>query len=385
MPKFYTLSLKDFSCPGKKFTLASVKSNKLNLGENNMTLVQPDLGEIATVLHPVVPKEMLSVRREGRKRVFRINSSSLGIIQECMRKAKYSLAEGWRTENESPATLFGRAVHKALEVFYRGEPEDRVLPKYEHLELMAYGHQPPPTNNDLIYRAVSAFLTEAEPLSSLPAEDKRSLQNGVWILSEYFKACIDDPYIALVDEDGPFIEREFTYRLHEDAQMIIEIFGTIDFAFRDMRTKEIILGDHKTSSALSFAGSSYFDRDKPNHQYTMYMLGARRVFNLPVENFMVNVIEVKAKPKTAKAKGVSFPRQITKRTEEDFEELKEVLLDAVCRWRISSETGVWPMGSVNSCNQYGGCTYKEVCASPKSIRENLLKNKFNKRSDNVVK
>lgn len=343
-----------------------------------MTLVQPDLGEIATVLHPILPKEMMSVSREGGRNHFRINSSSVSIIQECMRKAQYSLVEKWRAENESPATLFGRAVHKALEVFYRGAPEERILPDFKNLEQMAYGHPAPPTKHDLIYRAVSAFLKEAEPLSSLPEGDKRSLQNGVWILSEYFRAYADDPYIALVDERGPFVEREFTHRFYEDAQIVIDIFGTIDFAFRNIHTGEIIIGDHKTSSALTFGDSSYFDRDKPNHQYTMYALGARREFGLQTDSFMVNVVEVKAKPKTARAKGVSFPRQITKRTEEDFTELREVILDACFRYQVAAETNTWPMGSVNSCNQYGGCSFKQVCSSPKSVRETILKSKFNR-------
>jgi len=341
-----------------------------------VTLVQPDLGETSLSLPQKEPKEMLSVRTEGEKTLVKINSSSLSIIQECMRKAKYSLHEKWRSAEESPATLFGRAVHKALEVFYRGEPEERVLPRYEYLEMLVFGHKPPETNNDLIYRAVKAFLTEAEPLSALPESDKRSLSNGVWILYEYFKTYVDDPYTTYVDESGPFIERTFTYRLFDTPTLAIDLFGTIDFCFRHIQSGELILGDHKTASFLSFGGQSYFDREKPNHQYTAYCLGAKRVFSLDVSDFMVNVVEVKAKPKTKGAKGVSFPRQITKRTEEDFEELTEALVDSVERYIAALRKDVWPMGGVDACNKYGGCPFKQVCGSPKSIRETILTNKF---------
>lgn len=340
-----------------------------------MTLVDVSLGETSLAL-PRVPKEMISVGREGDRTLVRINSSSLGVIQECLRKSQYSLEEGWRSEVESPATLFGRSIHKALEVFYRGSPEERVLPKFSDLELMAYGHKPPENKHNLIYNAVSAFLAEAAPLASLPETDKRSNQNGVWILHEYFKTFINDPYVAYVDSAGPFIERTFSYRFIETDTLIIDIFGTIDFAFRNIHTGEVIVGDHKTASFLNFGDSSYFDRDKPNHQYTMYMLGANRVFGLETESFMVNVIEVKAKPKTAKAKGVSFPRQITKRTREDYLELAEVIEKAVIDYLKGRRTGVWPLGPVGACQSYGGCTYKQICASPPSLRETILKAKF---------
>lgn len=331
-------------------------------------------------LPPAAPKEMISVTTDeatGKTRV-NINSSSLGIIQECMRKAQYSLVEGWRSSVEAPATLFGRAMHKALEVFYLGHPEERILPKYEHLEMMAFGHQPPATNNDLIYRAIAAFLKEAQPLKDLPETDKRSLQNGVWILSEYFKTFIDDPYTAYVDEEGPFIERTFTYRMHEDATLIVDVFGTIDFVFRHLRTGDLLAGDHKTASFLNFGGQSYFDREKPNHQYSLYLLGVNRVYNLPITDFMVNVLEVKAKPKTKGAKGVSFPRQITQRTEEDFAELKETIMDSVNRYLYATTNRIFPMGGVDACNKYGGCQFKQICASPQSIRETVLLNKFTK-------
>lgn len=342
-----------------------------------MAIVNVSEGTTSVEL-PREKKEMLSVRTDEAtgKTLVKINSSSISIIQECLRKAQYSLDLGWRAEAESPATLFGRAIHKALEVFYRGEPEERVLPKFEFLERMAYGQPPPETNNDLIYRSVGAFLTEAAPLAGLPEGDKRSLQNGVWILSEYFKKFIDDPYVAYVDERGPFVEREFTLRFHEDPTLIVDVFGTIDFAFRHITTGEILPGDHKTSSSLGFGDSSYYDRDKPNHQYTLYMMGVNKVFGIPAENFMVNVIEVKAKPKTARGSPPNFPRQLTRRTEEDFDEIREVVMKAVMDYLQARGTNSWPMGGVDACTKYGGCQFKQVCASPKSMRETVLKNKF---------
>lgn len=312
---------------------------------------------------------------DGRRKV-RINSSSLGMVQECLRKAKYSFIDGWRAENESPATLFGSAIHSALEVFYSGKPDERLLPKSSDLEMMSYGHKIKGEETDLILRAARAFVKKAQPLAPLPESDKRSIQNGVWLLSEYFRKFIDDPYTAHCDADGPFVERTFTLPYYEDSVLSIELFGTIDFVFRNTLSGELIPGDHKTSSSLSFGESSYFDRERPNHQYTIYSMAAKRLFGVNTEDFLVNVFEVKAKPKTARGSGPSFPRQITKRTEEDFAELEEVIVESVHRYLFAINQGRFPMGPVDICGKYGGCQFRQVCASPKSLRETILNGKF---------
>lgn len=333
----------------------------------------------STISVPRKPKKMITVSEENGKRRVEINASSLSVIQECMRKSQYLLFERWKAQDESPATIFGSAIHRALEVFYAAPVKEREMIPLEELEIIALT-QPERdwTKEPLLMHAISEFAKKAEPLRMLPDLDKRSITNGTWILWHYFKTFIDDPYTTYVDKDGPFLERSFTLRFHETDDLIIDLFGTIDFAFRHNTNGNIILGDHKTSSSLGFGGQSYYDRDKPNHQYTVYALGANKVFGISTEEFMVNVIEVKAKGVTGRAKGPSFPRQITRRTEEDFEELHLVVVDAVKRYLSAIDRKEWPLGPVLACTAYGKCTYKEVCAAPQSLRQNILNSKFNK-------
>lgn len=338
---------------------------KVNLDETNVVISRK-----------AAPKEMLSVTREGDRTKVRINSSSLGIIQECPRKAFYSLEQKWRPDNETPATLFGSAIHKALEVFYAGDIAERKMPKWEVLELMSYGHRTDGDDTDLLLRSVRAFVEKAEPLKELPESDKRSIQNGVYTLYHYFKAYIADPYVIYSDEDGPFTERQFSLIVYEDDKLIIELFGTIDFVFQHRLTKEILPGDHKTTSSLSFGGSSYYDRDRPNLQYSCYAMGIRRVFGLHSDQFLVNMIEVKAKPKTSKGSPPSFPRQLTLRDEDDFSELTDCIYEAVTSYLKWKRNGKWPMGPLSACNLYGGCNFKAVCSAPTSMRETILKAKF---------
>lgn len=348
-----------------------------------MSLVTPQLGEAAVVV-PRQPKEMVSVGERNGKRLVRINYSSMDVIQNCLRKAQYSLYEKWKPQDESVAIIFGSAFHKALEVFYQGDPATRVLPKLDTMELMAYDNLVPKEEEDLLLRSTRAFVKAAEPLGALPELDKHSIVNGVWILHCYFKTFIDDPYVALVDERGPFVERTFTLPIYEDGDLIVESFGTIDVGLQHIKTGEKLPADHKTVGFLGFGGSSYFDREKPNHQYTLYLMGAREVFGFDTNNFMVNIIEKKARPKTAGAKGVSFPRQITTRNEDDFADLKTSLVYVARQYLDAIDTGVWPQGPVGSCTAYGSCSFRQVCSVPKSMRETVLSAKFIKEVNDVV-
>lgn len=344
-----------------------------------MSLVNVSLGE-ASVLVPAQPKEMISVTLtpSGKTKV-RINSSSISVIQECLRKSQYLLEEKWKAEDESPATLFGSAIHKALEVFYTGALSERALPSLNECEQLIYS---PALQSNLVLSAISAFITKAQPLSALPDGDKRSILNGVWILHNYFKTYINDPYSVYIDDQGPFLERMFSYVMHEDESLVIELFGTIDFIFKHITDGNLLPGDHKTSSSLNFNGQSYFDRERPNHQYTCYMMMLNKVYGLSLTDFMVNVIEVKPKPKTARGSVPNFPRQITRRDENDYIEFKEVVMKVVRDYLYARKHNEWPLGSTDACNKWGGCQYKQVCSAPKSLRHNVLTSKFKQQGSN---
>src|ERR1017187_2309654 len=65
---------------------------------------------------PKKPKRMLSCKQVGQKCYVEINSSSLDILQTCMRKSYYTLHERLvSTGGDNTALAFGTAIHKALE------------------------------------------------------------------------------------------------------------------------------------------------------------------------------------------------------------------------------------------------------------------------------
>lgn len=334
--------------------------------------VTPDLSGCAAVVKGE-PKEMLSVREEGGKLTVRINNSSLDILLNCWRKADYVLNRQLQSGRQSPALTYGLAIHKALEIFYSSKREERTHLKNfkQRIELLQGVDQE--EEDHVLIKAARGFMKVAEPLLSLPESDKRSIQTGLWTLAHYFECYIDDPFIALADESGPLVERRVEFDLLETPEYRIKVFGTIDVILKNEQSGAILVCDHKTSSVV---GGEFYNRLKPNHQYTGYVLGAKKCLGLETNNFMVNCIQVKPKPKTSRGTPPHFPRQVTTRSEGDFTEFSDVVRVAVEGYLRRREEGIWPLGHVNCCAAYGGCQFLEICAAPESLRENIIKAKY---------
>jgi len=333
--------------------------------------MQIDLSQAPSAVTAAEPKEMLSVREEDGITKVRINFSSLAILQKCAREAEYSLIRGLKPQLESPALTFGSAIHKGLETYYCGERTERVLPKKyrETMDAIGLGRWEPDWAEFLLFSAARAFVLKAEPLSALPDDNKRSILTGVWMLTHYFEKYLTDEYVIMQDAQGPVIERKFSLDLGDN----ITLFGTMDFVMRSEVTGQILPGDHKTASSLY----DFYDKVSPNFQYTGYVWAAKEVFGYDTDLFLVNALQVKAPPKTSRGSEPDFARQVTQRTEEDFRELKSAIFDSVSRFLEYRSRGSFPMAASGSCTAfYGSCKFRDICSSPASLRESIIKAKF---------
>lgn len=305
---------------------------------------------------------------DGRTRV-EINFSSLSLINECLRKTQYSLIDGYRSNVEAEATLFGKGIHKALEHWYCLPNNLRQLTDHENDladTLIASPLQAKSEPYETALDSINEFVKVCQPLKWLGDSDKRSINNGIKILKAYFKHYSEDGLEVHRDESGqPYLERLCEIVVHEDSEKVIVLFGTIDVIFRNLITGHILPGDHKTTAAL---GDQFYKRVKPNHQYTAYILLCREALGLDVSDFMVNGIQV------AKTK-CEFARQITDRNEDDIRELKNAILEAVERVMKAKDAGVFPMNS-NACTNYGACNFLEVCSAPSKLRDGILRVKY---------
>lgn len=337
-------------------------------------IIQPDFSEAPVPVEGGPPKAMLTVRQIDGLTEVRINSSSLGIILSCPRKAYYSLKRNLRAKQESPALTFGKAIHKALEIFYSGSVSERFIPENfrDRSDLLAAGTYDV-LFDELLFRAVRGFIETAAPLKGLPDSDKRSIPNGVWILQEYFKTYINDPYTVAVDGHGPITERTCEAKLFEQDGLRIILFGTIDVILKNEANGTVIPADHKTASQL---GSDFYNRIKPNHQYSAYLWLAQQCLGITTDTFLVNALQVKAKPVTARGQAPNFARQVTTRSPEDIREFHDAVCFAVGSYLRCEKAEMWPQGHVDNCGMYGGCAFLNVCSAPSNLRENVLEERF---------
>lgn len=311
-------------------------------------------------------KKMLTIGGKKGKTYVEINFSSLDLINTCKKKAFYVLEEKLISKDESPALSFGSAIHKALEVWYSADPKDRHIPvnALDNAVRIVHNHDPHEVNakSFLFYKAIIEFAKVAPDITE---RNKRSKENGAKILTEYFRKYKDDGLIVMTDESGPLVERSFSFRMHESDELIIDYFGTIDVILKNPETDVVMVTDHKTTSTL---GNQFYDRLKPNHQYTGYIWGAKEL-GIDTNLFMVNGLQV------ALTKH-DFARQITERTQEDYNELYIAVLDATLSYLDCKKNDKWPMNAPNPCTMYGGCQFLNLCNVPESIRENVKRAKW---------
>lgn len=318
-----------------------------------------------TVLPAADKKEMLSVSHDGKRPVVRINYSSLEVIQTCKRKARYLLVDGLKSNTESEATLFGRAIHKGLEAWYVRGIEERRVPTAKCNGEVPGGTCPCPRCD-----AIRAFLLTAAPLEAVNLADKRHPSNGIRILDYYIRKYIDDPFEVLREPDGtPMVERRLEATLLDNPELKIILFGTVDVILKNVRDNIVLVTDHKTTSTL---GVEFYKRIKPNPQYTAYIWLAQQSLGLTTNLFLVNGLQV------AKTK-VECVRQITSRDESDFWELKQSVWKAVLDFLDESKHGAWPQSAPNPCSMYGGCQYHMICEANPSIRPQIIRNLYQQK------
>lgn len=330
-----------------------------------MELVNVDLSQTPK---KAAPKRMLEMAKlsDGRYLV-NINNSSISVIQDCMRKAEYLLMRKLVNNIEAEALTAGKAIHKGLEHWYSLPEHLRQLTAHEveFSDTLTGGPMEMPSHPyETSLDSINEYVKAAQSLQTLDAGDKRGLVNGIKILKAYFAHYLNDGFEIYRDEQGPFVERHFEFKLWEDSSMIINYHGTIDCILQNKNTKEIMVVDHKTTAAL---GSAFFNRIKPNHQYTGYILAAHKM-GINTNQLMVNGIQV------AKTK-CEFARQITTRGPDDFAELLSIAIDSADRMIKAAESGVYAQNT-GACTGFGSCTYIEVCSAPKAMRENIIKNQY---------
>ena len=140
---------------------------------------------------------MLSIARENEEYQVKINFSSLDLINTCPRKAYYSLFRNLKQKDESEPLVFGKAVHAALEAWYVSPPETRHIPTKPTDKASLAINAGICEDKSFINTVNEKFITFASafynfgkamrPLRNLDPTNKRSKENGIKIINNYFQ------------------------------------------------------------------------------------------------------------------------------------------------------------------------------------------------------
>jgi hypothetical protein len=288
------------------------------------------------------------------------DATSLSLLKTCPAKYFMSIIEGWESRRRSPHLTFGIILHEAIERYSRAKAE-------------GMDHQEAQREAVFVIYAQAGERDEHgtwQPWQSDdPAKTLQSLfRTVIWYLEEFRD---DAAQVVRLSNGKPACELSFRFEIPDfvapDGNPYI-FCGHIDSIVEFAEQRWVM--DHKTSKAA--LGREYFKRYTPDNQMSMYALASKVVFGEPVRGVMVNGMQVAVNFSR-------FHRGFAHRTEAM---LNEWLADTMTWIKFAEHFAMarhWPMNDL-SCDKYGGCPYRDICASDPSVRLDFLRGNFQSRT-----
>lgn len=292
--------------------------------------------------------EMKSAFDDGGKQWI-WDSTSLKRAETCLRKYQYEALEGWHSQSSNVNLWFGGIYASSLEHFHKYRAEGM-------------------SHDDAAFEVVKSALEatwdkEANQPTSFndPAKTRENLiRTIIWYLDtfedDYFQTYVTSKGAAAV---------EFTFKIPVDNGLIFS--GHIDRLCVD-KEGEIFVHDQKTTKQT--LSPYYFNQFKPDVQFSMYTFAGKMIYDAPVKGVIVDAAQI--------AVGFTrFARMPTYRTDDELEEWYGEMMYLVEKVHEAVERNYFPRNTA-SCNNYGGCPFREVCSRPHHVRDNFLEGMFTK-------
>lgn len=257
----------------------------------------------------------------------------MSTFMTCPRKYYYRMQRGLVNKMQASAPEFGKAIHKALDVWYTGRD---------------------------LEAAVAIFKKEFK--ENLELDDKRTHKMGQWILTNYAEKYTDQPFKVLSTE------KEFCVDLPTGKKLIGRIDKVIEW------DGAVWVMDHKTTSQL---GATYMNMHTPNLQFSGYVYAAQQLGFTKCVGVLVDAILVAKGLLEASSRGRLTPllRDFAFRSPEDIEEYLKVIGQIQEDIKHSEDTDWW-VPNWESCSDYGECTFRRVCKEPVALRERIINNDY---------
>lgn len=258
-----------------------------------------------------------------------IDYTALSTFTTCPKKYYFRIIRGIVGKKPPVAAEFGRAIHKALDVWHTQRDIDKAIQVFH-----------------------DTFPVEIE-------DEKRTHAVGEKILRLYAEKYEHEPFKVLESE------RKFSVKIPGTDMMLV---GRRDKVV-DIDGSQWVL-DHKTTSRL---GAEFFYKIKPNMQFDGYVYSAIQDGYTKCVGVILDAILV--------AKGLLIPAQLSKltplardmsyRSELDIQRYIENITQIIQYIERSYEIGVW-YDNTESCCDYVECPYRKICKEDVSLHERII-------------
>jgi len=280
---------------------------------------------------------------DGTGRQMCWDASSLGNAARCQEYYRLNTLERYRWKADPDVSRnWGKAVHMGLEEY--------------DIALVAGAEW-----DEALWKAVGELQKDPFELGG-SKDNTRTVETSIraimWYAIQFQKDVIET---AVLEDGTPAIEVRFEVPLPDSD---FRISGRIDKLAHIGGMLHCI--DRKTTKKT--IGPYYFRMYDMNAQILTYLWALSRFLDERVYGFMIEVIQ-------AMVGGNRFGRNIFNVTEERLQEFERDMLYWINNIEEAHATGKW-IHNWESCGNYGGCVFRDVCRAGPSRRHRILNEKF---------
>lgn len=286
------------------------------------------------------------------------DATSLDLAQTCMRKYYYANILGIKPKQKSVHLIFGGIYASALETFYKARAAGQSI-------------------DDALIEAIQLALIESwDSETNMPVlfEDSNKtrvalIRTIVWYIEQFGEE----------DQDGIT-----TYHL-QSGEAAVELSFRLDFATDILYCghldrvveygDDLYVMDQKTTKTT--LSNYYFRGFDISNQMSGYTFAGKAVLHSPVSGVIIDAAQILVN-------STHFDRGVTTRSKDQLEEWFESTVASIEQFQLMSERELFPMNP-NSCGNYGGCPYRNLCAVSPKVRKNYIKSDFTSHRWDPVK
>ena len=282
---------------------------------------------------------------------FAWDSTSIESAQTCLRKYYYSMLRCITPKNTSVHLIFGGIYASALENFYKyraqGQSFDDAQAAVVHEALIASWDKE--TNLPMTF--------------DHPAKTRNNLiRTIVWYLEQFGEESEHGVKTYHLHDGTPAVELSFTLDVAEDVIFRGHLDRVVDFGSRRY------VMDQKTTGGT--VGTYFFNQFNPSNQMSLYSWAGRAILDAPISGVIIDAAQIAVN-------FTRFERGITTRSKSQLDEWYMSAMHTIHSVQDlaikdnASEAEAWPMNAA-SCGNYGGCPFRQLCASSGSTRERMI-------------